>query len=183
MRPALDARTPNMARVYACLLGGKDHYAADRVQARRLLAIYPLLAAMARENRDFQARAITWAARTGISQFLDLGAGLPAAPNTHRVARATCPAAAVAYIDTDPVVVAHARALLAGDGVAAVAADLQDPAAVLADPGLRAVIDPAFPREACTFRLQHARPGRCECRTPARRPEIGCTSARLRRSG
>jgi O-methyltransferase involved in polyketide biosynthesis len=146
MRPALDARTPNMARVYACLLGGKDHYAADRLQVRKLLQIYPPLAAMARENRAFQARAITWAARAGISQFLDLGAGLPAAQNAHQVARAASPAAAVAYIDTDPVVLAHARALLAtGDGVTAVAADLRDPAAVLADPGLRTVIDPARP--------------------------------------
>jgi len=146
MSPGFDASTANMARVYDYWLGGKDNYAADRAEAGRLLRIYPPLRAMARENRAFLARAVTWAAGHGVSQFLDLGAGLPTAQNTHQVARAVNPAAAVAYVDTDPVVLAHARALLAtGDGVTAVAADLRDPAAVLADPGLRVVIDPARP--------------------------------------
>jgi len=141
-----DASVPNMARVYGYLIGGKDHFDADRAEAERLLRIYPPLAAMARESRAFLARAVTWAARQGIGQFIDLGAGLPAATNTHEVARAVNPAAAVAYVDLDPVVLLHAQALLAtGDGVTAVAADLTDPAAVLADPGLRAVIDPARP--------------------------------------
>ncbi len=141
-----DASVANMARVYDYLLGGKDNYAADRAEARRLLRIYPPLRAMARENRAFLARAVTWTAGQGVGQFLDLGAGLPTAQNTHQVARAVNPAAAVAYVDTDPVVLAHARALLAtSDGVTAVAADLRDPAAILADPGLRAVIDPAKP--------------------------------------
>jgi len=127
-------------------LGGKDNYAADRAEAERLLRIYPPLHAMARENRAFLARAVTWAAEQGVSQFLDLGAGLPTVQNTHQAARAVNPAAAVAYVDTDPMVLAHARALLAtSDCVTAVAADLRDPAAVLADPGLRAVIDPARP--------------------------------------
>ena len=116
---------------------GKDHYAADRAEALRLLRIYPPLAAMARENRAFLARAITWAAHQGISQFIDLGAGLPTAQNTHQVAQAASPAAAVAYADTDPVVLSHARALLAtSSDVAAVAADLRDPPAVLADAGV-----------------------------------------------
>jgi len=141
-----DTSVANQARMYDYLLGGKDNYAADRAEARRLLRIYPPLRAMARENRAFLARAVTWAAGQGVSQFLDLGAGLPTVHNTHQVARAVKPAAAVAYVDTDPVVLAHARALLAtGDGVTAVAADLRDPAAALADPGLRAVIDPARP--------------------------------------
>ena len=144
--PGFDASVPNMARVYDCLLGGKDHYAADRAEAARLLGIYPPLAAMARENRAFLARAVTWAARQGISQFLDLGAGLPAAQNTHQIAQAVNPAATAAYADTDPVVLSHARALLATSGqVAVIAADLRDPPGVLADPGLRAVIDPARP--------------------------------------
>jgi hypothetical protein len=138
VRPGFDASAPNMARVYNYLLGGKDHYAADRSQARRLLAIYPPLAAMARENRAFLGRAITWAAQQGIAQFLDLGAGLPARPNAHQVARTVTPAAAVAYIDHDPVVLAHARALLAtSSGVGAAGADLRDPPAVLAAPECR----------------------------------------------
>ncbi len=100
---------------------------------------------MVRENRAFVAEAVTWAAGQGIGQFLDLGAGLPASPSVHQTAQAVLPAARVAYVDTDPMVLSHARALLAGPGVAAVAADLRDPAAVLADPELRAVIDPAEP--------------------------------------
>ena len=91
-------------------------------------------------------QAITWAARQGIGQFIDLGAGLPASPAVHQTARAVLPSTQVAYIDIDPVVLSHARALLATrDGVAAVEADLRDPAAVLAHPELRAVIDLAEP--------------------------------------
>jgi len=91
-------------------------------------------------------RAVNWAARQGISQFIDLGAGLPATPSVHQAAREARPAARVAYVDVDAVVLSHARALLAtSDGVTAVAADLRDPGAVLANPELRAVIDPARP--------------------------------------
>ena len=141
-----DPSVPNVARVYNYWLGGKDHFPADRAEAERLLQIYPPLAAMVRENRAFLTRAITWAARRGIGQFLDLGSGLPTAANTHQVARAINPAAKVAYVDVDPVVLAHTRALLATrDGVAAVPADLTDPASVLTHPELRAVIDPAAP--------------------------------------
>ena len=141
-----DSATPNIARVYNYWLGGKDHYAADRAEADRLLAIYPPLRALVRENRAFITRAVTWAARQGADQFIDLGAGLPTSPAVHQTARAIRPAARVAYVDIDPVVLSHARALLAtGDGVTAVAADLCDPSAVLVHPELRAVIDPAQP--------------------------------------
>jgi O-methyltransferase involved in polyketide biosynthesis len=146
MTSQFDPRAPNMARVYDYWQGGKDHFRADRAKAERLLQIYPPLAAMVRENRAFLTRAVAWAASQGIGQFLDLGSGLPAAVNTHQAARTASPAARVAYVDLDPMVLAHARALMAtGDGVAAVAADLTDPAAVLAHPELRAVIDPAAP--------------------------------------
>jgi SAM-dependent methyltransferase len=140
-----DPATPNTARVYSRLLGGKDHFPADRAEADVLLGIYPPLAEMVQENRAFLAEAITWAANQGIGQFLDLGAGLPATPAIHQIARAVLPGARVAYVDLDPMVLSHARALLAGPGVAAVGADLRDPAVVLADSELRAVIDPAEP--------------------------------------
>jgi len=141
-----DPATPNMARVYDYWLGGKDHFPADRAEAERLLGIYPPLRDLVRENRAFVIQAVSWAARQGIGQFIDLGAGLPASPAVHQAARKVLPAARVAYVDIDPVVLSHARALLAtGDGVSAVAADLRDPGAVLADPELRAVIDPARP--------------------------------------
>ena len=141
-----DPSTPNMARVYDYWLGGKDHYAADRAEGDRLLEIYPQLADLVQENRAFIIRAVTMAADLGISQFIDLGAGLPASPAVHQAARKVMPEARVAYVDTDPVVLSHARALLAtSDGIAAIAADLRDPAAVLAHQELRAVIDPARP--------------------------------------
>jgi S-adenosyl methyltransferase len=146
MTSGLDATVPNMARVYDYWLGGKDHFPADRAEADLLLSLYPPLRDLVRENRAFVTRAVAWAAEQGISQFLDLGAGLPASPAVHQAARAVLPAARVAYVDTDPVVLAHARALLAtSDGVTAVAADLRDPAAVLADKELRTVIDPDQP--------------------------------------
>ena len=140
-----DPATPNTARVYSRLLGGKDHFPPDRAEAEVLLGIYPPLAEMVKDNRAFLAEAVTWAAGQGIGQFLDLGAGLPAVPAVHQTARAVLPGARVAYVDRDPMVLSHARALLAAPGVAAVAADLRDPATVLADPELRAVLDPAEP--------------------------------------
>ena len=141
-----DASRPNMGRVYDYWLGGKENFAADREEAERLLEIYPQLRDLVRENRQFVTRAVTWAAQQGIGQFIDLGAGLPASPAVHATARAVLPSARVIYVDNDPVVLAHARALLAtGDGVAAVAADLRDPEAVLTDPEMRAVIDLAEP--------------------------------------
>jgi hypothetical protein len=146
---AFDPGAPNQARVYDCWLGGKDNYAADRGEAGRLLQIYPPLADMVRENRAFLAEAVTWAAGQGTGQFIDLGAGLPVPLPLHETARAVLPGARVAYVDTDPVVTCHARALLAGPGVAAVDADLTDPEAVFADPDLRAVIDPGEP--ACVI--------------------------------
>jgi O-methyltransferase involved in polyketide biosynthesis len=135
-----------MSRVYDYWLGGKDHYAADRAEAERLLAIYPPLRDLVRENRAFVTQAVTWAARQGISQFIDLGAGLPASPAVHQTARVVLHSARAAYVDIDPVVLWHARALLAIDqGVTAVSADLRDPAGVLAHPDLRTVIDLARP--------------------------------------
>jgi O-methyltransferase involved in polyketide biosynthesis len=141
-----DSGTPNVARIYDYWLGGKDNYATDREEAERLLAIYPPLRDLVTENRAFVIQAVTWAARQGISQFIDLGAGLPASPAVHQAVRAVLLTARVAYVDTDPIVLSHVRALFAtGDGVIAVAADLRDPAAVLTNPDLRAVIDHTRP--------------------------------------
>lgn len=122
---------------------GKDNFEADRAEAEKLLLIFPGLRQLVRENREFIARAVGWAAEQGIGQFIDLGAGLPTSPATHESARAVRPDASVAYVDNDPMVVSHARALLAcgSNGVAAVQGDLRDPAGVLASPELRAVID------------------------------------------
>lgn len=135
-----DARKPNIARVYDYLLGGKDNFESDREEAERILAHYPSLVQVMRENRQFLGRAVTTLADAGITQFLDLGSGLPTTANTHEVAKAANSAARVVYVDNDPVVVSHAQALLQAPGVAAVAADITDPDAVLARPEVKALI-------------------------------------------
>jgi hypothetical protein len=137
---------PNVARIYDYLLGGKDHFAADRQAAQRLIAALPDAAAVARANRAFLAAAVQHAAREGIAQYLDIGAGLPTSPSVHECARAIVPGARVAYVDNDPVAVRHAQALLAtGDGVIAIEGDAREPEAILACPALAAVIDLAEP--------------------------------------
>jgi hypothetical protein len=137
-----DPSRPNVARIYDYLLGGKDHFAADRQAAQRLIAALPNAAAVARANRTFLAAAVQHVAREGTAQYLDIGAGLPTSPSVHECARAIVPGARVAYVDNDPVAVRHAQALLAtGDGVIAIEGDAREPEAILADPGLAAVID------------------------------------------
>jgi SAM-dependent methyltransferase len=151
----LDTSRPNIARVYDYWLGGKDNYAADRAEAERLLAIYPHLPKLARHNRLFLARAVAWLAGRGIRQFLDIGCGLPTAQNTHEIAQATRPDCRVVYVDSDPVVVSHARALLSDTDVTAIRADLADPGAILADPRLRNLIDLAEPTAVVLAMVLH----------------------------
>jgi len=128
-----DPSTPSIARIYDYLLGGKDNFAADREVAERLLAVAPLTAEVTLENRQFLALAVTWAANQGISQFIDLGCGMPTVPNTHQTARAVIPDARVAYVDNDPVVLSHLLALVAkGDpGVTVVDGDVREPDKIL----------------------------------------------------
>jgi O-methyltransferase involved in polyketide biosynthesis len=142
-----DPRTPSIARVYDYLLGGKDNFAADRAVADKLLAVYPPVIETVPESRRFVERAVTWVAGQGITQFIDLGAGLPTDPNTHATAQAANPAAAVAYVDNDPVVISHLTALLAhpGDRIAVIAGDLHDRDATLGDAGMADVIDLSKP--------------------------------------
>jgi hypothetical protein len=140
LRP--EALQPNVARMYDYFLGGKDNFAVDRDAAQRAAEAFPDIAEITRSNRRFLTRAVGFMAQSGIRQYLDLGAGIPTSPNVHEVARQSQPEALVAYVDNDPVVAAHTRALRAVDaGVITVEADLRDPAAVLADPALRTLID------------------------------------------
>jgi len=151
--PGIGITRPNVARVYDYLLGGIESYTADREQATGLLRICPSLGVVALENRYLLARAVTWAAGQGLSQFIDLGAGMPVQEaaagvleDIHVTARAASPSARVAYVDDDPLVVARSRIFRArARGVAVSAADLTDPDSVLADLDLRAVIDLAQP--------------------------------------
>ena len=145
-----DTSKPNIARVYDALLGGKDNFTADRELAERIVALNPGLPGLVRDNRVFIIKAVTRAAsHRGIRQFIDLGAGLPTHPSVHEAAQGVSPDARVAYVDNDPVVQSHVRALLAGDGIAAISADITWPADVLADPELARVID--FGQPVCVI--------------------------------
>jgi hypothetical protein len=111
--PAFDTSVAHVARVYNYWLGGKDNFAADRAAAQQAMAAFPDIVHSARANRAFLRRAVTYLAGTaGIRQFLDIGTGIPSANNTHEVAQSVAPDCRIVYVDNDPVVLAHARALL-----------------------------------------------------------------------
>ncbi|GAA5194086.1 SAM-dependent methyltransferase [Rugosimonospora acidiphila] len=135
----LDTSVAHPARVYDYWLGGKDNFAADREAAERVLAATPGLRIRVRANRAFLARTVRYlAGEAGIRQFLDLGTGIPSANNTHEVAQAAAPAARVVYVDNDPIVLTHARALLTsmpGGSTDYLDADLRDPERILAMAG------------------------------------------------
>jgi SAM-dependent methyltransferase len=135
-RAGFDPTVPHPARVYNYWLGGKDHYPADRTAAKQVAGHRPQVVAGARANRAFLGRAVGYlAAEAGISQFLDIGTGLPAPGATHEAAQAHVPGSRVVYVDNDPLVLVHARALLTATppGVCEyIGADLRDPAAILA---------------------------------------------------
>src|ERR1700722_4649943 len=129
-RPPFDTSVANQARIYDYLLGGKDNYAADRAAVDAVLKVAPELGFTARANRAFLGRVVRYLAEeAGIRQFLDIGTGIPAAGNTHQVAQAIAPESRVVYVDYDPVVLAHARALLTSHEAGAteyIDADLRD---------------------------------------------------------
>ena len=133
--PRIDTQHAHSARIYNYWLGGKDNYAADREAAEQAIAANPGIVTDVRANRAFLARAVRYlAAECGIRQFLDIGTGLPTASNTHQVAQAADPASRVVYVDNDPVVLVHARALLTStpEGETAyLEADLRDTSAIL----------------------------------------------------
>ena len=134
--PDFDTSVPHVARVYDYWLGGKDNFAADRELGERTLAAYPNLVFSVRANRAFLARTVRFlAADMGIRQFLDIGTGIPTANNTHEVAQRAAPECRIVYVDNDPIVLSHAKALLksAPQGACAyINADLRDPDTILA---------------------------------------------------
>ena len=152
-----DPTTPNVARIYDYYLGGKDNYPADREAGDKVLAADPQVRPTLLANRSFLGRVVRYlAADAGISQFIDLGTGLPTRHNVHQVAQAANPDARVVYVDYDPVVLAHARALLAkDDATTVIEADLRRPAGVLSDPGLRQMIDITQPVAVLMFAILH----------------------------
>lgn len=134
---APDFTNPNGARIYDCLLGGKDNFAADRDAADRIEAMFPGMSKLVRQHREFARRAARWLHDEGVQQFIDVGCGLPVPPTVSQAV----PCARVACVASDPVVLAHLRALVAGPGVAVVAGNEADPGTVLAAPELAEVID------------------------------------------
>ena len=129
-----DTSVAHIARVYDYWLGGKDNFAADREAGDEALQAYPDLVSSVRANRAFLARGVRFLAEAGIRQFLDIGTGIPSANNTHEVAQRVAPGSRVVYVDNDPIVLAHARALLVGSPEGAtdyLDADLRDTAEIL----------------------------------------------------
>ncbi|MEV4755925.1 SAM-dependent methyltransferase [Micromonospora sp. NPDC049559] len=138
----IDISRPSVARMYDYYLDGKDNFAVDRAAVAQVEAAMPEVRQLARENRAFLRRAVRHMVAAGIRQFIDIGAGLPTAGNTHEVAQQAAPDARVVYVDNDPIVLAHGRALLATDQrTTVVSADLRRPADVLENPEVRRLID------------------------------------------
>jgi hypothetical protein len=138
-----NAARPHIARVYDYLLGGKDNFAADRQVGDQIIASLPAAQLGVRAQRAVLARVVYYlVADAGVRQLLDIGSGLPTAENVHQIAQQIDPATTVIYVDNDPVVLVHARALLADDEVTfAAEGDLRDPAGILASPEVRTRLD------------------------------------------
>jgi hypothetical protein len=158
----IDTSRPHPARTYDYFLGGKNNFAADREVGDKVLAGWPAIRVGVRENRKFLARVVSYlAGEAGIRQFLDIGTGLPTAENVHEVAQAVLPSARVVYVDNDPLVLAHARALLTSSPegrTAYIHADLRDPAAILNDPVTREVLDFTQPIALVLLAILHMIP-------------------------
>jgi hypothetical protein len=138
----VDLSRPSAARVYDYYLGGSHNLEVDRRMAREAISLWPDLPAIMQSNRAFLRRSVRYLAGQGITQFLDIGSGIPTVGNVHEAAQRADPRARVVYVDVDPVAVAHSRAILAGDEhTAVVHADLREPETFLEDPTVRAMLD------------------------------------------
>ncbi|MFG3053997.1 SAM-dependent methyltransferase [Kitasatospora sp. NPDC048239] len=160
LRPPADLRPeiPHPARMYDYYLGGKDHFPADREAAEKVMALSPLVRISALANRAFLGRAVHHLAASGVRRFIDIGTGIPTAGNTHQVAQQVHPDARVVYLDNDPIVLVHSRALLSGttpESTAVVQADLREPAAILKAPEVREVLDSGQPVALLLFAVLH----------------------------
>jgi len=139
---SIDVTTPSVARMYDYYLGGKDNFAVDRDAAAKVIACFPGVPLVARQNREVMRRAAGEMATAGIRQFIDLGSGLPTQNNLHEVVQRIDPACRVVYVDNDPIVLAHGRALLdTNEQTTVITADIRNPDVLLADPDLNQLID------------------------------------------
>jgi hypothetical protein len=141
--PNIDITKPNVARVYDYFIGGKDNFSADRAYANKILEFAPKATFACQANRQFLGRAVRFlAGEAGISQFLDIGSGLPTQANVSEVAHEINPKAHVVYVDNDPMVYIHGKALLSdAERVEIIKADIRDPAGILTDPTVLSLID------------------------------------------
>jgi hypothetical protein len=155
--PGFDETKPNVARVYDALLGGRDNFAADREFVRRVLGFAPAAPVAAESNRGFLRRVVRYlVAEAGVTQFLDLGSGLPTQGNVSEVAHELDPDIHVVHVDNDPVAYTHSKALLADARTTDfVTGDVRDPAEVLADPVVRSLIDFERPVGLLAFAILH----------------------------
>ncbi|MEV4080863.1 SAM-dependent methyltransferase [Nonomuraea fuscirosea] len=155
----INPHIPHPARIYDFLLGGKDNFASDREAAEALIKLSPGTREGVRAHRAFVSRAVRYlAAEAGITQFLDIGTGLPTQDPTHVIAQRAVPEARVAYVDNDPIVLVHGRALLTGDPSGAtemIEADLRQPQKILSDPAVLKVLDFTRPVAVIVAGLLH----------------------------
>ncbi|GAA4248377.1 SAM-dependent methyltransferase [Dactylosporangium darangshiense] len=159
--PVIDTSVPHPARRYNYWLGGKDNFAADRESGDKIAAVYPPIRTAALANRRFLERAVAFLAEQGVGQFLDIGTGIPVSPNTHEIAQEIRAGARVVYVDNDPIVLSHARALLTsapGGMTAYLDADMREPEALLSDPALRKVLDLDAPVAILLISVLHFAP-------------------------
>jgi SAM-dependent methyltransferase len=140
--PGIDISVPSVSRIYDYYLGGSHNFEVDREAARRAMDFMPGLPKIMQANRAFMRRAVRYAVSEGITQFLDIGSGIPTFGNVHEVAQNASSGARVVYVDHDPVAVAHSKAVLAGnDNADVIAADLRKPQDILSAPGTEALLD------------------------------------------
>ena len=160
--PAIDTTTADPARRYNFWLGGKDNFEADRQSADEIEAVFPGIRTAAVENRAFLQRTVQALVKEeGIRQILDVGTGLPTADNTHEVAQRLAPETRVVYVDNDPLVLVHARALLTSHPHGAtnyIQADLRHPDTILTDPGLNNTLDLSQPVAVLLVAILHFLP-------------------------
>lgn len=159
MEPDIDTGSAHSARIYDYIIGGEDHYPADREAGDAMVREWPALPVHMRANRDFMNRAVRYlAAEAGIRQFLDVGTGIPTSPNIHEIAQSVSPDSRVVYVDNDPLVLRLSRGLLNGtpEGrTSYIEADLRDPASILDAPELRATLDPGEPVALLVIAIVH----------------------------
>jgi hypothetical protein len=156
-QPPFDPQVPSIARTYDYLLGGKDHYPSDREIGEIFVREFPGAVQIALDNRACLVRAVGYMARQlGIGQFLDLGSGLPTADNVHQVAQRADPRARVVYVDNDPIVLAHGRALLEeNEFTTVIAADMRQPEDILKHAEVRGLIDFSQPVAVIASAILH----------------------------